>query len=90
MAAFIRGDRELNMTKLVNALNIPEHTIEFADEEKMSAATGCVGGFTGPCGLHDCKIVVDSELPGLKNLCAGACKEDHHLINVNYGRDYKG
>ena len=45
---FVRGDRELNMTKLVNALDIPEHAIEFADEEKMSAATGCVGGFTGP------------------------------------------
>ncbi len=90
VAAFIRGDRELNMTKLINALGIPEHTIEFADEEKMGAATGCVGGFTGPCGLHDCTIVVDSELPGLKNLCAGACKEDHHLINVNYGRDYEG
>ena len=89
VAAFVRGDRELNMTKLVNALNIPEHAIEFADENKMAAATGCVGGFTGPCGLHDCTIVVDSELPGLKNLCAGACKEDHHLINVNYGRDYK-
>lgn len=90
VAAFVRGDRELNMTKLVNALGIPEHAIEFADEEKMSAATGCVGGFTGPVGLHDCKVVVDSELPGLKNLCAGACKEDHHLINVNYGRDYQG
>ncbi|MFQ7473015.1 MAG: proline--tRNA ligase [Anaerovoracaceae bacterium] len=88
VAAFVRGDRELNMTKLVNALNIPEHAIEFADEEKMSAATGCVGGFTGPVGLHDCKIVVDSELPGLKNMCAGACKEDYHLVNVNYGRDY--
>ena len=90
VAAFVRGDRELNMTKLVNALDIPEHAIEFADEEKMSAATGCVGGFTGPTALHDCKIVVDSELPGLKNLCAGACREDHHLINVNYGRDYEG
>lgn len=90
VAAFVRGDRELNMTKLVNALDIPEHAIEFADEEKMSAATGCVGGFTGPTALHDCRIVVDSELPGLKNLCAGACKEDHHLINVNYGRDYEG
>ena len=89
VAAFVRGDRELNMTKLINALDIPEHAIEFADEEKMAAATGCVGGFTGPCGLHDCTIVVDSELPGLKNMCAGACKEDHHLINVNYGRDYK-
>ena len=90
VAAFVRGDRELNMTKLVNALDIPEHAIEFADEEKMAAATGCVGGFTGPTKLHDCKIVVDSELPGLKNLCAGACKENYHLINVNYGRDYEG
>lgn len=89
VAAFVRGDRELNMTKLINALDIPEHAIEFADEAKMGEATGCVGGFTGPCGIHDCTIVVDSELPGLKNLCAGACKEDHHLINVNYGRDYK-
>lgn len=78
------------MTKLINALNIPEHSIEFADEDKMGAATGCVGGFTGPTKLHDCTIVVDSELPGLKNLCAGACKTDYHLKNVNYGRDYKG
>ncbi|NLD20608.1 MAG: proline--tRNA ligase [Clostridiales bacterium] len=90
VAAFVRGDRELNMTKLVNALNIPEHAIEFADEDKMSAATGCVGGFTGPTRLHDCTIVVDSELLGLKNMCAGACKEDYHIKNVNYGRDYKG
>ena len=90
VAAFIRGDRELNMIKLINALGIPEHAIEFADEEKMSAATGCVGGFTGLCGLHDCTVVVDSELVGLKNLCAGANETDHHLVNVNYGRDYEG
>lgn len=90
VAAFVRGDRELNMTKLINALGIAEHEIEFADEEQMGAATGCVGGFTGPVGLHDCKIVVDSELTGLRNLCAGACKTDYHIKNVNYGRDYKG
>lgn len=90
VAAFIRGDRELNEIKLVNALGIPEHAIEFADESEMSQATGCVGGFTGPMGLHDCTIVVDSELPGLKNMCAGACEEDHHYINMNYGRDYEG
>lgn len=90
VAAFIRGDRELNEIKLVNALGIPEHAIEFADEAEMSKVTGCVGGFTGPMGLHDCTIVVDSELPGLKNLCAGACEEDHHYINMNYGRDYEG
>ena len=90
VAAFVRGDRELNMIKLVNALDIPEHAIAFADEEKMSEATGCVGGFTGPVGLHVCIIVVDSELTAMKNLCAGACKKDYHIKNVNYGRDYTG
>jgi len=89
VAVFVRGDRELNKTKLVNALGIPEHALEFADEEKMGKQTGSVGGFTGPAGLHDCKIIVDSELPLLRNLCSGACKEDHHMINMNYGRDYK-
>ena len=90
VAAFVRGDRDLNMIKLVNALNIPEHAIAFADESKLEAAIGAVVGFTGPIGLHDCTVVVDSELVGLKNLCAGACKLDHHILNVNYGRDYEG
>ncbi|MBR2559904.1 MAG: proline--tRNA ligase [Firmicutes bacterium] len=89
VAAFVRGDRDLNMIKLVNALDIPEHAIAFANEDKMGPVTGSVGGFTGPVGLHDCTIVVDSELTGLRNMCAGACKADHHMINVNYGRDYK-
>lgn len=90
VAAFIRGDRDLNMTKLVNALDVPEHALAFADEGKMGPKTGSVAGFTGPIGLHDCIIVVDSELVGQKNLCAGACKEDYHIKNVNYGRDYEG
>ena len=90
VAAFVRGDRDLNMIKLVNAINIQENAIAFADESKLEAAIGAVGGFTGPIGLHDCTVVVDSELVGLKNLCAGACKLDHHILNVNYGRDYEG
>ncbi len=89
VAAFVRGDRELNMTKLINALDIPEHAIEFADEKEMSAATDCVGGFTGPVGLHDCIVVVDSELSCQVNLVAGANKSNYHTKNVNYGRDYK-
>ena len=89
VAVFIRGDRELNMTKLVNALGVHEYAIAFADEEKMAEKCGCVGGFTGPVGLHDCTIVCDSEGPGLKNLAAGACEADHHIKNVNYGRDWE-
>ena len=90
VAVFIRGDRELNMTKLVNALNIPEHFIEFADENDMGPVTGIVGGFTGPVGLKNCKVVVDSELVGTVNMCAGANEEDYHYLGVCYGRDYEG
>lgn len=89
VAAFVRGDRELNMVKLVNALDIPEHMIEFADEEEIGKVTGAVGGFTGPVGLHDCILVADTELTEHRNLCAGACKAGYHMKNVNYGRDYE-
>ena len=89
VAAFIRGDRQLNMIKLVNALDVPEYAIDFANEDAMHESCGSVGGFTGPMGLKNCKIVVDSELVGAKNMCSGACELDHHFINVNYGRDYK-
>ena len=88
--AFIRGDRELNEVKLINALGIHEHQIEFADEAEIANATGAVGGFTGPIGLVNCTVVIDSELTKLKNLCAGANEKNYHIKNVNYGRDYKG
>ena len=89
IACFIRGDRQLNKTKLINALGLPDYAVQFADEAAMAHVTGCVGGFTGPIGLHDCTRVVDTELVGARNLCAGACEADHHYVNVNYGRDYK-
>lgn len=90
VAAFIRGDRELNMTKLINAIGVSEHSIFFAEEENLYEQTGAVLGFTGPIGLKNCKIVVDSELVGMRNLCAGAMEKDYHILNVNYGRDYEG
>lgn len=90
VAVFVRGDRDVNMIKLVNALNIPEHYIEFADENEMGAACGIVGGFTGPVGLKNCITVVDTELVGTINMCAGANKEDHHMMGVCFGRDYNG
>ena len=90
VVAFVRGDRQLNMTKLVNVLNVPEHYIEFADEDVTGPITGSVAGFTGPMGLKNCIVVVDSELVGTVNMCAGANEEDHHLTGVCYGRDFTG
>ena len=87
--ALVRGDRQLNMTKLINALDVPEYLVSMADEEKMSEVTGCVGGFTGPIGIHDCTVIMDSELKGTKNMCCGANEKDHHYIGVCEGRDFK-
>jgi prolyl-tRNA synthetase len=89
VAVFIRGDRELNMVKLQNVLGAADHMLEFADEVLMHEVTGMVGGFTGPVGLHDCKIITDTEVPGLRNLISGANKLDYHMKNVNYGRDWE-
>lgn len=90
VAAFVRGDRELNEIKLINALNIPEHALEFADEVEMSPLVGCVAGYTGPMGLKNCTIIIDSELVTMKNLVAGANKENYHIKNVNFKRDFVG
>ena len=87
-ACFIRGDRELNEIKLINATGIPEFELEFMEEEEILSIGG-VGGFTGPIGLKNCTILVDEEVLGMKNLVAGANKEGYHTLNVNYGRDYK-
>lgn len=89
-AAVLRGDRELNQTKLINALGIPEHLLEFADESSVRKITGADTGFAGPLGLKGIKLIVDSELVGMKNMIAGANKTDYHIRNVNYGRDYRG
>ena len=87
--ALVRGDRQLNMTKLVNALDVPEYLVSMADEEKMSSVTGCVGGFTGPIGIHDCMVIMDSELSGSVNMVCGANEKDFHYTGVCEGRDFK-
>ena len=60
------------------------------DEDVTGPITGSVAGFTGPMGLKNCIVVVDTELVGTVNMCAGANEEDHHLVGVCYGRDYTG
>ncbi len=86
--AFVRGDRELNEIKLINAIGVPEFALEFAEESEIEEIIGGVAGFTGPVGLKNCTVIVDSEVTKMKNLCAGANKEGYHTLNLNYGRDY--
>ena len=88
VAAFVRGDREVNEIKLVNALNIAEAFLGFANDEEIKSLNTYYG-FIGPVGLN-CKIVIDKEVAEMKNIICGANKHNYHLKNVNYGRDFDG
>lgn len=81
---FIRGDRELNETKVCKLLGCDE--VNFADDS-LIATSNAVPGFTGPIGLN-AKIVVDNEVLKMKNFCCGANKEGYHYINAN-PKDFK-
>ncbi len=85
-AALIRGDREVNPTKLANALDVPEVTL--ADETLVRKLSGAAVGFAGPIGLPDSvRLIADESVRGLTNFACGANKTDAHLTGVNLGRD---
>ncbi len=81
---FIRGDRELNETKVLKLLGASE--MGFANDE-LIATSNAVPGYTGPIGLN-CRIVIDNEILNMKNFCCGANKENYHYINANV-KDFK-
>lgn len=86
--ALVRGDRELNEIKLVNALKIAEHELRLATYDEILAA-GLVEGFAGPVGVN-VKTFVDEEVAKMKNIIVGANKKDQHILNVNFERDFTG
>ncbi|MCG4586456.1 His/Gly/Thr/Pro-type tRNA ligase C-terminal domain-containing protein, partial [Anaerosalibacter bizertensis] len=65
--------------------------LEIADEETIREVTGAEPGFTGPINLKkEVKLLVDERITKMKNLIVGANETDHHIKNVNYGRDFTG
>ena len=82
----IRGDLEVNETKLRNLLKCSE--LRLATETEVKAA-GLVGGSASPVGIKGIKIVADDSITLGSNFIAGANKPDTHLKNVNYPRDFE-
>ena len=80
VAFFIRGDRELNETKVTKLLNCEE--VLFASDELISKANA-VPGYTGPINLNGAKIIIDEEVKTMTNFVVGANKEGYHYINAN-------
>ena len=84
--AVVRGDMDVNETKLANAIKAVE--LRAAHPEEI-AAIGAVVGFASPINLKGALVVVDDLIPDSPNLVAGANETDYHYLNVNYGRDYQ-
>lgn len=82
----IRGDLEVNETKLRNALQVPD--LVPATTEQISAI-GAVAGYASPIGVEGATVVVDDSVANARNLVAGANKEGFHVRNSNVGRDYE-
>lgn len=89
VAVMVRGDREVNETKVKNAVGAPVE-FELADEKTVKNATGAVVGFAGPIGIKADYLFVDNEVTFMYNFIVGANETGYHFSNVNYGRDFEG
>jgi prolyl-tRNA synthetase len=87
VTAIVRGDFEVNETKLVNAVTAIGG-MRPAQAEEIRAA-GMEPGYGSPVGAHDTVVVVDRLVAESPNLVAGANRPGVHLRNVNVPRDYQ-
>ncbi len=86
--AVVRGDMDLNETKLTNA--VKARRLRPARTEEIEAI-GAAAGYGSPVNIkrEQVVLVVDDLIPQSANLVAGANKAGYHFRNVNYGRDYE-
>ncbi len=80
---FVRGDIEVNETKLRNLLGEEIHPATVITEE-----SGIVAGFIGPKGItENCTVVYDKSLEGINSFVCGANEADYHYTGLNIERD---
>ncbi len=83
VVVFLRGDLEVNETKLRNLLGCEVHPAV-----EIAPGSGIVPGFIGPLGLDGglCQVF-DASLADLEGFCCGANEQDQHYSGVAWGRD---
>ena len=88
VALLLRGDQELNETKIskISGLASP---LEFADDELIQKKVECSVGSLGPVGLSDLGIrcIADNSTSEMHNFVCGANKPGYHFINANWDDD---
>lgn len=83
--AVVRGDREVSLTRLMQAAGAASLR---PSEDSEIEAVGAVPGYASPVGLKNVEVIADVEIPTCVNLVSGANEIGYHLLNVNYGRDF--
>jgi prolyl-tRNA synthetase len=86
IVAVLRGDHELNETKLANAVKSAD--LRPMTEEEISTIKA-VAGYGSPIGVAGAVVVVDDLVARSPNLTAGANVAGFHVRNTNVGRDYQ-
>jgi prolyl-tRNA synthetase len=94
VAAFLRGDHQVNETKLLGAIGAGE--LRTMQAEELAQFFNGPAGYLGPVGLkpdtqalgEGLTVILDKSLEGRKNMVCGANKLDYHLRNVTPGRDF--
>jgi prolyl-tRNA synthetase len=86
VVAIVRGDYDVNETKLVNALKATG-VLRPAQVEEIKAR-GMEAGYGSPLGARDAVVIVDELVPRSPNLVAGANRVGWHVKNVNVPRDF--
>lgn len=82
IVVFIRGDLDVNETKLRNIVGEEIHPALITEE------SGIVAGFIGPVGLtENADVIVDRSLEGIESMVCGANEVDYHYQNINLARD---
>ena len=84
--ATIRGDLDVNETKLANTLGVSD--LRLATPEEVKTA-GLVAGSAGPVGLEGARKIADDSIDLGSNFVIGANKADYHLRNANHPRDFQ-
>jgi prolyl-tRNA synthetase len=84
--AVVRGDMELNETKLANVVGASGLRPALPEEVR---AVGAEPGYGSPLGVEGAIVAVDDAILASPNLVAGANEKGFHFLNVNYGRDFE-
>ena len=84
VVVFIRGDLDINETKLTNFLGCDIHPAVITPECGLNA------GYIGPVGLPEgMTVLFDKSLQNTNNLSCGANKDEYHYTGLDIDRDCK-